>query len=1243
MIVLVLIATLLNQSLYVQKSNALPSNTANQEPVSLICHLWPYGVPKIVKWSEYGLAVGTSAGYVVVLNENGELKWSRKVNYTSVWSIAWNRNGELAVVALGPPATLYVFNSQGDLLWSKEWENGYQAYSVEWSGELLAVAGVGLLIFNRDGDLLWSSTGTALTVSWYDNRVAVAKAEGLQVFDRTGKLLWSHDGTYHYLAWSEEGYLAAASKYGGKVCVFDNTGALVWEKTVDMGEIGALTWFRGLLVVGGEGVLAFDNNGRIVWSYSSKFVEALSPRGENLAVGDYSGTLTLLDVNGKPLWSYWTCGYMWSIDWYGNKIATGSSDGYVQVLDEGGRLLWKRRLSFNIEAVAINGNLVAVGGWDLNVTVLDLNGNLKWSRETGWVTRLAWHGDYLAVGGYDKTFVFRQDGNLVWEFDTGKVRSLSWSDDGLLAVGCTDKSGVSRLAVFGLDGKLLWNVIFPDWILSISWSRELLAAAVAKHGVCVFNKNGELKFTFISTFKDAKIPWRIYASWLGDRLIVVTDHVYALDREGKLLWLNEFVSADIIASKGNFVALGSGKGVSVLDDYGELEWSYISPDYISSKELYTKPYLQNVYSLSWVSGYLVVGDRLGRVIVFNETGDIIRVFNMGDAVWSISGGDKEVFAVGGGGGLLIARISSIERPLKKILTQLPQPYNNFELAIANKTLLYLNGSLLLKPFQHISLQFDVSEIAPYAFFEASLQSTRPIKFMLLMQDKYEGLNYTSTVLSLNGTDIWIKVPLKPGRYFPTIISEEETSLYYMLHAYEGFLPFFEERRVYLPVGIADYGYAELPEGRIGYRYTFTEIWGYALITNISAMRPFGEDEEKHWVTLQLNAFLHATTEGGKQVYWIQNVIVLDTMGKRAMFASNIWNITTYPTSIFTKGAIEGKGSLSRARQAGDYYFYNESWINYNCPLELTLHLSVQTENGTIKLSFGSLLNKEEFKVYDMVTLKIKANSAYFKVDPTEHPIPSNLEFVFTGPHGGKPKTIMVDVKANLKLLVNINGELIPIPTAYSCGYATHERIANANVKYEGNYTITVMPGRAEMLQIYYSTDTFTPIQVIIIRDPLKLYSKMLFLKMGESPPLPTSHVIDLGNKTRYLLKGYTTTGREIKLEWVKQFYLEVLSEYGSIEGSGWYNESSYVKVKLREVESGFLIRQIFERWEGLELQDKVLTPGVVDIYMHSPRRVVAVWRTDYTQLIVLIIMISATLTAVAYYKLVKRKNQNTIQ
>lgn len=1246
---LALLVLLLCSGFGAANCRALPQSTPNPEHVSLVHHLWPQGVPRVLKWSKHGIAVGTSAGYVMVFDQYGELRWSRRLNYTPVWGVSWSEGGELAVVTLGPPGVLYVFNAQGDLLWSKEWDNA-QALTAEWSGELLAVgAGGGLLVFSRRGDLVWNSTGDTLIVSWHGGRVAAGKyvAEpslhgwALQVFSEDGKLLWSYSGVYHHLAWSDEGYLAGADRYAGRISVLDGTGSLVWEKTVEMKEIGTLKWLGELLVVGGDGgVLAFDKNGRLVWSYKGSFVEALSARGGSLAVGDYTGNLTLLDAGGRVLWNYSAYGYVWSIDWYGEKIAAASSDGYVQVLDGEGRLLWKRRVGFNVEAVAVSGDLIAIGGRDMYTYVLDFNGSLKWSRKTGWVHHLAWHGDYLAVGGYHYTFVFHRNGTLMWWFKTGKVRSLSWSDDGLLGIGCTDEYGVNRLAVFTLGGELLWSAVLPNWVTGISWSGDLLAAAVPGHGIFVSDRSGRLRFVFRSVFENATAPWRVSATWWGDRLIVITDHVYALDRDGKVLWVNELVPADMLAPGGEFVAVGSGRGVAVLDIDGELEWSYLTPDYTSPREIYTKPFLEHVYSLSWVDGYLVAGDRIGRVFVFNETGDVARVFSMVGAVWAISGGSGGVFVAGGEGGLLIAKVTPVGQPARRILTQLPPPYDRFELAIVNRTLLNASGSLHLAPSQQLSFQFEVSEGAPYAFLEASILSARPVKLILSTQGKHGEPRGTSAALAWIGTEIHVKVPLESGRYLPIILSEEETVLNYTLQAYEGFLPSFEERRVYLPVGIADYGYVDLPEGRAGYRYTFNEAWGYASIRNISAVRPFDEGLDRGWVTLQLNAFLHVNTERGKQLYWIQNVVVLDTLEKKARFASNVWNATTYPTSVLARWATEGRGSVARDRRVGDYYFYTTDWVNCSYPVEVALYISVRMEEGAVRLSFGSFLSKADFNIYDEVYLRVKAGSAIFKVDPTESPLPSNVELVFAGPHSGKPKTVLRGVEASLKLLVRTGGNLIPAPTAFSCGHATYERVANASVGYGGNYTAVLTTGRAGTRQVYYSAGTFAPLWVVVVHDPLRLYNGLLLLRAGETLPLFPGYTISLENKTRYVLRGYTPTGRnEVSLEWVRQFYLGVQSSYGEVTGGGWYNEGSYARVELREVETGFLVRRVFERWEGLRPEDKVLAPGTVEVYVDSPRMLTAIWKTDYTQLVVLMVVLGVVLAVVAYCRLAKRRSE----
>jgi len=99
----------------------------------------------------------------------------------------------------------------------------------------------------------------------------------------------------------------------------------------------------------------------------------------------------------------------------------------------------------------------------------------------------------------------------------------------------------------------------------------------------------------------------------------------------------------------------------------------------------------------------------------------------------------------------------------------------------------------------------------------------------------------------------------------------------------------------------------------------------------------------------------------------------------------------------------------------------------------------------------------------------------------------------------------------------------------------------------------------------------------------------------------------------------------IYANWKKQYYVEAYSDFSSFEGvTGWYDEGSYVRLKLRETALGFPIRKVFDHFEGLTSSDTVLSDGEVSILVDGPRKVRAVWRTDYTPLFLII-----TLTGVA--------------
>jgi hypothetical protein len=113
----------------------------------------------------------------------------------------------------------------------------------------------------------------------------------------------------------------------------------------------------------------------------------------------------------------------------------------------------------------------------------------------------------------------------------------------------------------------------------------------------------------------------------------------------------------------------------------------------------------------------------------------------------------------------------------------------------------------------------------------------------------------------------------------------------------------------------------------------------------------------------------------------------------------------------------------------------------------------------------------------------------------------------------------------------------------------------------------------------------------------------------------------------------------VKLEarWRVQHYVRVITERGSAEGEGWYDDGSYATVKLAatDVDAG-LVTYRFERWEGLEASDVVAERGTVRVLVNKPRSLVAVWREDYTRVYLLLGLLLAAAAATAFTVKAKR-------
>jgi hypothetical protein len=78
-----------------------------------------------------------------------------------------------------------------------------------------------------------------------------------------------------------------------------------------------------------------------------------------------------------------------------------------------------------------------------------------------------------------------------------------------------------------------------------------------------------------------------------------------------------------------------------------------------------------------------------------------------------------------------------------------------------------------------------------------------------------------------------------------------------------------------------------------------------------------------------------------------------------------------------------------------------------------------------------------------------------------------------------------------------------------------------------------------------------------------------------------------------------------------QYLLTASSEYGIVQGAGWYDAGSSATLSVTpQVDTSFGVRQVFDRWTG----DFELSAPTGIIVMNSPHNLAALWRTDSTVL-----------------------------
>ncbi|MEM2089183.1 MAG: glycoside hydrolase family 5 protein [Thermoproteota archaeon] len=97
-------------------------------------------------------------------------------------------------------------------------------------------------------------------------------------------------------------------------------------------------------------------------------------------------------------------------------------------------------------------------------------------------------------------------------------------------------------------------------------------------------------------------------------------------------------------------------------------------------------------------------------------------------------------------------------------------------------------------------------------------------------------------------------------------------------------------------------------------------------------------------------------------------------------------------------------------------------------------------------------------------------------------------------------------------------------------------------------------------------------------------------------------------------------------------YVSVDTAYGSFSGVGWYEKGSYATIRVEETTIGLVIRDVFDHFEGLGPKDRIIDERTVEVYVDGLREIKAVWRKDYTMLLLPVTCAGVFLIVVFFYK-----------
>ncbi len=104
---------------------------------------------------------------------------------------------------------------------------------------------------------------------------------------------------------------------------------------------------------------------------------------------------------------------------------------------------------------------------------------------------------------------------------------------------------------------------------------------------------------------------------------------------------------------------------------------------------------------------------------------------------------------------------------------------------------------------------------------------------------------------------------------------------------------------------------------------------------------------------------------------------------------------------------------------------------------------------------------------------------------------------------------------------------------------------------------------------------------------------------------------------------------KIDLEYMTQYYIKVISNFGRALGTGWYDSGTIADISIMPSDD-VLVKHVFTGWQG-----QVIGSGnqeSVQVFVDSPKTIVANWFVDYTNVSIISISVIAVVVGLVIYQ-----------